>query len=522
MNKNSSHSGRIKPTLGLWEVTINAMALIAPGAFLWTTYQLQAAPSSAPNMWFSVFIATIIALFTAFAYALLAKRYPKAGTGSAYYFAEAAFLEKEEHKHFKFARLSKFLVGWASHLYYWVYPGVMVAFMGTLIVYIGQSSFPHFAASAIDKVAITTLFAIIVGIIAYRGVNSSTLINLIINIIQIISLLSFSVLAIWFRFMHPQNNYLHHNALSVIKPHDLNGLIFQATIAILLVVGFESATAFAAEAKNPGRDIPRGVILSLLIQAGIFYFIEYFAANFFIGDFYKNGANSGFAAAFNSSAPIGDMAKILGDQLLHGNGMLYALLLAATVVISLVGTALSCTNTGVRISHAMGKDNELPVVFGFIHEKHRSPHVGVIFLTIISIIIGGYGVLNTDNLLQVTLVSNIGTFLLYGMTGIICMVAFHGVKTENVFGKVIAPGLTFLLNLAMLAGVLYYATTSGGSMQTDTIAAGIFSLGWLVIGLGFLISKKIIYGTPILCPENYKEKRLKESGISIPALIFES
>ena len=58
-----------------------------------------------------------------------------------------------------------------------------------------------------------------------------------------------------------------------------NGFIYQATIAILLVVGFESATALGAEARNPKRDIPRGVILSLVIQAVIFYFLEYFAAN---------------------------------------------------------------------------------------------------------------------------------------------------------------------------------------------------------------------------------------------------
>src|SRR6266702_5026289 len=95
----SETSTGMKPTLGLTGVTINAMALIAPGAFLWTTYQLQAAPASAPNMWFSVFVATIIALLTAIAYAVLAKKYQHAGSGSAYYFAEAAFLEKEEHRH---------------------------------------------------------------------------------------------------------------------------------------------------------------------------------------------------------------------------------------------------------------------------------------------------------------------------------------------------------------------------------------------------------------------------------------
>ncbi len=141
-------AGEVKmvPTLGLTGVTINAMALIAPGAFLWTTYQIQSAPSSAMNMWFSVFVATAIALLTAVSYAALAKRYPEAGAGSSYYFAEIALLQHEEHRHFKYARLSKFLVGWASHLYYWIYPGVMVAFMGLVITYIIQTFIPSFGA----------------------------------------------------------------------------------------------------------------------------------------------------------------------------------------------------------------------------------------------------------------------------------------------------------------------------------------------------------------------------------------
>src|SRR5947209_20377613 len=65
----------MKSTLGLTGVTINAMALIAPGAFLWTTYQLQSSPSTAMNMWAAVFVATAIALLTATAYAALAKLY---------------------------------------------------------------------------------------------------------------------------------------------------------------------------------------------------------------------------------------------------------------------------------------------------------------------------------------------------------------------------------------------------------------------------------------------------------------
>ncbi|HYK84618.1 MAG TPA: APC family permease [Ktedonobacteraceae bacterium] len=517
----SNTSTGMKPTLGLTGVTINAMALIAPGAFLWTTYQLQAAPGSAMNMWFAVFVATAIALFTATAYASLAKRYPEAGTGSSYYFAEVSVLQREEHQHFKFARLSKFIVGWASHLYYWVYPGVMVAFMGTLIIYIGQTFNPDFASAGWEKVLICIIFAGIVGGISYIGVTGSTMANIIINVIQILALVVFSVLAIVFRLQNPSLPYAHSSALSVVTPHDFSGLIFQSTIAILLVVGFESATALAAEAKNPARDIPRGVLLSLVIQAVIFYFFEYFAANFFIGGFYTNSAGKGFAAAYGSSAPIGDMATIIGNKLLGGNGTAFAIIMAATVVIALVGTALSCQNTGVRVTYAMGKDTELPLVFGFLHGKYRTPHVAVIVLTVISAAIGSYGVLSIDNLTQVTLISNIGTFLLYGMTCIICVVAFLGFKGRGIYSTIIAPVLGVVLNVAMLIGVLYFAIVGGGSTQTDTIIAGIFSVAWLVIGLAFLYGRQLFTGVPVLHPEDYKEKVIVNEQTPVPTMITE-
>jgi basic amino acid/polyamine antiporter, APA family len=516
MATNTSTDTGMKPTLGLTGVTINAMALIAPGAFLWTTYQLQAAPASAMNMWFAVFVATAIALFTATAYATLAKRYPEAGAGSSYYFAEAAVLQREEHTHFRFARLSKFIVGWASHLYYWIYPGVMVAFMGLLITYIVQTFDPSFGAPW-QEVLVCIVFAGVVGAIAYIGVTGSTVANIVINAIQIIALVTFSVLAIAYRITHPNIHYLHPNALSVITPHSLSGLIFQSTIAILLVVGFESATALAAEAKNPARDIPRGVLLSLVIQAVIFYFLEYFAANFFINEGYKSSAGTGFAAAFASGAPIGDMATMIGNQMLGGNGLAFATIIAATVVIALIGTALSCLNTGVRVTYAMGKDTELPVIFGFLHGKYRTPHVGVIVLTLISAIVGAYGVLNIDNLTQVTLVSNIGTFLLYGMTCLICIVAFAGVKGRSLYSTILAPGLGSVLNVAMLIGVIYFAITGGGSTQIDTIIAGAFSIAWLVVGFGYLYLRKLITGETILHSEDYKEKKKETGTFSIGA-----
>jgi basic amino acid/polyamine antiporter, APA family len=295
----------------------------------------------------------------------------------------------------------------------------------------------------------------------------------------------------------------------VILPHDLGGLVFQSTIAILLVVGFESATALAAEAKNPGRDIPRGVILSLVIQAVIFYLFEYFAANFVINDStqFSGTTATGFAGAYASGAPIGDIAHQIGNAIFNGNGLAFAVVIACTVVLALLGTTLSCLNTGVRVTYAMGKDTEMPAIFGFLHGKFRTPHIAVIILTVLSAIIGAYGVLNINNLTQVTLISNVGTFLLYGMTCVICVLAFIGVEGRNWFTTIVAPVLGAVLNILMLIGVAYYDLfTQGSAITVDTTVALIFSLAWLVVGFGYLFIRKAVKGVPIFHAEDHKEK----------------
>src|SRR5574341_810935 len=197
----------MKKTLGLTGVTVNAMALIAPGAFLWMTYQLQAANldasgnSTAPDMWTGIVAALIIAFLTAFAYAELAARYPEAGTGSAYYFAEKAFLDREEPHHRRWARLSKFVTGWAAHLFYWVYPGVMVAFFAVLITYIVGAF--GYTMPMWQQIVVAWGFSILVGSIAIRGISGSTIASIFTNVIRPRALVFFSVLAIMFRMQNP-------------------------------------------------------------------------------------------------------------------------------------------------------------------------------------------------------------------------------------------------------------------------------------------------------------------------------
>ncbi len=331
----------MQATLGLTGLTMNAMALIAPGAFLWLTFQIQSATgATGPSMWIGIVVALLLCLATAVCYAELAKLYP--GTGSSYYFAEQSFLNHE--KAWKYARLSKFIVGWGSHLYYWIYPGVMVGVTGVIIGYLTGTLWPGFMSASnpgpVFMMLVAVLFSFAVAWIANRGVNGSTAVSIAINVIQISALLVFAVMAYSYRTTHPagtpgwqfdsnsgdaytyefqtekvtangattdnivrdangvpkpqldaagkqvpfmvaypekddKGNFLaHKDAASVVGVHDFAWAFIQATVAILILVGFESVTSMGGEAKNAKRDIPIAVIGSLVIQGAFCYLIR--------------------------------------------------------------------------------------------------------------------------------------------------------------------------------------------------------------------------------------------------------
>jgi APA family basic amino acid/polyamine antiporter len=580
-------TGEMKPTLGLTGLTSNAMALIAPGAFLWLTFYLQSTTkNTGPAMWWGIVGALVLCLSTAVCYAEMAKLYP--GTGSSYFFAEQAFLNRD--RAWKYARISKFIVGWASHLYYWIYPGVMVGTMGIVCGYVVGTIWPNFMSASNPGVffmmAVAVVFSFAIAYIAHRGISSSTTANLVINIIQITALLIFAFFAIQYRVHHKpgsvawqfdstsgeaytyefktapvtaagvttdtiqrdaagvplpkldaagqpvpyhiaypeydaSGNFLAHtSAVSVVSPHNWNWVFVQATIAILILVGFESVTTMGGEAKNAKRDVPIAVLSSLIIQGVVFYFFEYFAANYFL--------NSGYTmqSATGSAAPIGDMMVIVGDALFgQGHGRIFMLAEASTVILALIGTTLSCMNTGARVTYAMGKDQELSGDFGRLHNRNLTPHRAIWTLAIISAIIGcvavcilfgdagaptdatiaalPHGFWSTfgytthdkmaalpNSLLTVTLASNFGTFVLYALSCTLCMVAYHKHANFSVIRHLLIPGFGLLANLACMAFYIYGPAAGYGTPKEPRLALVIAALWAAYGGVHFLLVSK--------------------------------
>jgi len=425
---------------------------------------------------------------------------------------------------------------------------------------------------------VAIIFAIGVSYIAHKGVTGSTAVNVAINVIQISALLAFSVMAISYRLNHPpgtvawqwdatsgdayncefqmdaQNNVVrdasmipqckvdasgtpvpyhisypwsdssgnflsHASAKSAIGIHSFGWMFVQATVAILILVGFESCTALGGEARDPKRHIPIAVITSLLVQGAFCYLFEYFATNYALSSGYTMQSASG------SAAPIADMMVMIGDALFHGHGRAFMLIEAITVFLALIGTTLSCINTGARVTYAMGKDQEVPEHFGILHAKNLSPHRAIWTLTLVSIIFGciglamvfgdagaptdasiaalphgfwsSFGYLTHDKMAAlpntftlVTLASNFGTFLLYGLSCIVCMVAYHNHPNFSFIKHWLVPAFGVLANLVCMSFYLIGPFMGYGTKMEPFLALGIAAVWAIYGGIYFVRSGK--------------------------------
>ncbi len=289
-------------------------------------------------------------------------------------------------------------------------------------------------------------------------------------------------------------------------------------VAILILVGFESVTSMGEEAKNAKRDIPRAVLLSLAIQGAFCYLIEYFSANYMLNPGYTMAGN-----AAGSSAPIGDMMKIAGAWLFGSPsaGMLFMRIQALTVFLALIGTTLSCINTGARVTYAMGRDDEVPSHFGMLHGKNLTPHRAIWTLAFISAVIGIFAVMMSNasptaatdlyaglsdaqkagpwypsalipslehlkvfpnSLLVVTLCSNFGTFMLYMLTCVVAIVAFREHHTFSGFKHFVVPVFGLLANLmCMVFYLVGPLSVPGMSAKESYIALGVAAV-WGIYG----------------------------------------
>jgi amino acid transporter len=198
---------------------------------------------------------------------------------------------------------------------------------------------------------------------------------------------------------------------------------------------------------------------------------------------------------------------------------------AFTVFLALIGTTLSCMNTGARVTYAMGKDDEAPEHFGILHAKSLSPRKAIWTLATISAVIGviavslvfgdagapadatikalpqglfsSWGYLSHDqlaalpnSLLTITLTSNFGTFILYALSCFLCIVAFWKRPDFNPILHLLIPGFGLLANLVCMAFYAISPLFGLGTFKEPIVALIISALWGLYGGIYFIRSSK--------------------------------
>jgi amino acid transporter len=230
--------------------------------------------------------------------------------------------------------------------------------------------------------------------------------------------------------------------------------------------------------------------MSLVVQGLFAYFFEYFAASYMVSEKLTGtitnadgttSAVTGMAAAAASSAPIGDMSILVGNAVLGGIGFGLMITIAVTVAIAIFGTTLSCLNTAVRVSYAMAQDEEMPEFLGVLHGRFATPHRALWVLIAVSCVIAAIGVQSVVGLTGITLASNLGTFVLYGLTCVWTIVAFVERHDRHPVRHLTIPVLGLIANIMMVSAILYLAIIGTSDTLHEAEICFIIAGAWAAI-----------------------------------------
>ncbi|WP_438294866.1 amino acid permease [Streptomyces sp. HUAS TT7] len=332
--------GSLKRTLGMWQLTmISIGATLGTGIFVVLG---EAVPKAGPAVTVSFVLAGLTALFSALSYAELAGSIPVAGSSYSYAYATLG-------------ELIAWICGWCLILEY----GVSVAAVavgwgqylnefldGTIGVTI-----PDALSAPPGDGGIFNLPALIVVVLAMGlllgGARESARINTIMVGVKIAALVLFCVIG----FMgFKSGNY------SNFMPMGTAGVSGAASTLFFSYIGFDAASTAGEEAKNPKRDLPRAIMLSLVIVTALYVLVAFVAV----------GARPWKQFEGSEAALAGIMKDVTGHSF-------WATLLAACAVIAIASVVLTVLYGQTRILFAMSRDGLVPKVFAKVSPRSGTP-----------------------------------------------------------------------------------------------------------------------------------------------------
>jgi amino acid transporter len=334
----------LKPNcLNFPEVLAQAVALISP-----TMTAALIIPVMYSNTgdwsWMSYALGTIMLLFVAYNLNQFASRSTGAGSMYAYICRGLG--------------VSAGAVGGWSLI--WAYLGISVA---------GATGFSIFADTLLGMIGLhvppIALFAVCVATswyCAWKNVQLSAILMLFFEGISVALILVLCALVL------SQHHFAVDKAQFDVGTLPWSSVGLGVVVAIFSLVGFECATAFGDEAKNPLKTIPNAVMLSLVLSGAFFVFVTYVMV---LGV-------RGYATPLDKlDTPLNTLA-----ELAHVTPLSIPLSLGAMV--SFFALNLSCLNAGARVIYAMGRHGIFHEATADSHETNETPHVAVTVMAIIS------------------------------------------------------------------------------------------------------------------------------------------
>jgi len=370
-------------------VMLGIGAVIGAGIFAITG--TAAAQFAGPALILSFLIAAFACGLAGMCYAEFAAMLPV--SGSAYSYSYATLGE-----------VVAWFVGWALVLEYlfaastvavaWSgYFGEMLRMLSSLTglnfnLPAALSSAPLTFAEGGHKLVFTGAFInlpaiLIVGAISwlcYLGITQSATVNAIIVAIKVTVIVLF--LIVMFNYVHPELWHPFIPANEGGSKFGWSGIYRGATLVFFAYIGFDAVSTAAGEAKNPQRDMPIGILGSLLICTVLY--IAMAAMMTGSTPFRMLNTPEPVATAINyvlsTVAPGGASSYLLGALKIL---VVFAALagLSSVVLVMLMGQP--------RIFYSMSRDGLLPSALGRLHPKHRTPYIGTILVGVIACVLAG-------------------------------------------------------------------------------------------------------------------------------------
>ena len=463
----------LKRTLGAFNVTLLGIGAII-GAGIFATIGTAAAgdaarPGAGPSLMLSFVITAIVCAFTALCYAEFASMVPI--SGSAYTYSYATLGE-----------LVAWIIGWDLIIEYAV-GNVAVAiswgnYFRTLLGNLGinfpqwlatdyrtaakipglYESAPHiFGIPIVFNILALGIVALITVVLVW-GIKESAGFNAVMVCIKIIVLLFFIVIALY--FVSPGGMVKNW---SPFQPNGWKGTFTGAALVFFAYIGFDAVSTVAEETKNPSRDLPIGIIASLVICT-IFYVLV--------------------AAVFTGIMPYSELVQRLATEQAEPLTMaLNHVAPQATWASGIVAFGSVVAHTAVllvfqlgqpRIFFSMARDGLLPPVFASVHPKYKTPHVTTILT---GVVVGGFAaVMSIDEMVDLT---NIGTLFAFVLVCVgIIILRYKDPSRPRPFRVPFGTWLIPTLGAVSCIFLMYYLPP----------ASWWRFIGWLMLGMSIYLS----------------------------------